>query len=158
MVVPSIVLVSMLQVEVFPEYLGVFFAVIGVIFLFMGARGLRGTLSFRRRAKQTEGVVTDVRARSSGSRSGSDVNIVYYPVLEFTTQDGRRVQTEARTGRSPAPAREGDRVSVEYDPEDPASADIAGSWSGLFLYGLFIVLGSIFTVVGIAVQYVFSLL
>lgn len=158
MVVPSVSPVSMLQVELFPEYLGLFFAVIGVVFVFVGIRGLRGTLSFRRRATQIEGVVTDVRARSSGTHRDGDADIVYYPVLEFTTQDGRQVQTEARTGRSPAPAREGDRVTVQYDPEDPASADIAGSWSGLFLYGLFIVLGSIFTVVGIAVQYVFSLL
>lgn len=146
----------MLQVEVFPEYLGLFFAVIGVIFLFVGVQGLRGTLSFRRRAQQAEGVVTDLRARSSGSRG--DVNIVFYPVLEFTTRDDRQVQTEARTGRSPAPAQEGDRVTIQYDPNDPASADIASSSSGLFLNGLFIVLGSIFTVIGIAVQYVFSLL
>ena len=146
---------SVLQGELFPEYLGVFFAVIGVVFLLVGIHGLRGTLSFRRRAQQAEGVVTDVRARSSG-KSG-DPGIVFYPVLQFTTRDGRQVQTEARTGRSPAPAREGDRVPVQYDPEDPASADIAGSWSGLLLYGVFVVLGSIFTVVGIVVQYAFSL-
>lgn len=147
----------MLQVEVLSEYFGVFFAVIGVIFLLVGGQGLRGTLSFRRRAKQTEGVVTDMRARSSGSRTGGDPNVVYYPVLEFTTQDDCQVETEARSGRSPPPAREGERVTVQYDPADPASADIAGSSSGLFLYGLFVVLGAGFTVVGLVVQYAFSL-
>ena len=147
----------MLQVEVFSEYFGVFFAVIGIIILLVGGQGLRGTLSFRQRAKQTEGVVTDLRAQSSGSRTGGDPNVVYYPVLEFTTQDNRQVETEARSGRSPPPADEGERVTVQYDPADPTSAEIAGNSTGLFLYGVFIVLGAIFTVVGLVVQYALSL-
>lgn len=143
-----------LQVDVFPEYLGVFFAILGSIFLLVGIQGFRGTLSFRRRAQQTEGLVTDVRSRSSGT--GRNTNIVYYPVLQFTTRDGRQVQTETRTGRSPAPAREGDRVTVQYDPEDPASADIAGSWTGIMLYGIFIGLGALFLVIGLVVQFAIS--
>ena len=156
MPVSDVISTRMLQIEVFPEYLGLFFAAIGIIFLLAGVQGLRGTLSFRRRAQQTDGIVTDLRVRSSGSHD--DVDIVYYPVLKFTTHDGRQVQTEARTGSSPAPARDGDQVTVRYDPEDPASADIAGSWGGLFVNGLFVALGSVFTVVGIVVQYAFSLL
>lgn len=153
-VVASIVPMTVWQSEVFLDFIGVFLALIGVIFLLIGVHGFRNTLSFHRRAEEAEGLVTAVRTRSSGT--GHDISVVFYPVVEFTTRDGHQVQTETRTGRSPAPAREGDQVTIEYDPEDPASADLAGSWSGLLLYGIFIGMGTLFTVIGIVVQVAMS--
>lgn len=129
--------------------IGPYFTVGGVFFLLLGCYLLRRSRSFRRKAQSVEGVVTELRTQASGS-FGADAA---YPVLQFTTRDGRDVRTKARTGSLPAPAREGDHVTVLYDPDDPTTADIAGRSADILLSLSFILFGLIFTGIGLLISY-----
>jgi hypothetical protein len=95
--------------------LGLLFSAIGVVLLVRLRR-------FRRTAVRVPGVVADVVYDGSAGDSGSGG--LWFPVLSFTTVEGRPVRTRGRYGRSPARARAGDQVTVLYDPEDPALASL----------------------------------
>ncbi len=60
---------------------------------------------------------------------------IYYPVVRFRTADGREVETQTMMGTSFKRVREGEPVTVLYDPKDPTHAQLERSG------GLVIVLG-----------------
>jgi len=68
------------------------------------------------------------------------------PELRFTLPDGRVVETVARTGTTLDAMKEGKPVTVLYDPEDPAKAQIVSGglavMSGAFI-GIGVILGLI---------------
>jgi len=120
---------------------------VGLLFVFLGIRTLRSSRRFRSRALRAPGVVTDVRYEVVGTDADSGM---WFPVLRFATADGRTVDTTAMYGRSPAPARRGDVVSVLYDPTDPTRAAIDGPIGGGGLIGsIFLGLGLIFALLGL---------
>lgn len=122
--------------------------VFGLLFVFLGRRGIRAARQFRSVAQRAPGVVTDLRFQSvDGSADGA-----WYPVLRFATADGRHVDTTAMYGRIPAPARRGDAVTVLYDPADPTRATLEGSaGTGTFLGALFTGLGLTFALLGLTI-------
>lgn len=108
---------------------------------------------FSRSAQQAEGVVTgmvECRGRghsmwsggtwvdgtwTGGGSAGSLPSTIFYPVVRFRAADGREVETRAMVGTSFKRVREGDPVTVLYDPKDPTCAQLERS------RGLAIVLG-----------------
>lgn len=127
--------------------LPVAFAVFGLLFVAVGARIVQTARRFLRTAHRVPGVVTDLRY-STGSSGSSGT---WYPVLRFTTRDGRQVDTTAMYGTNPAPARAGERVTVLYDPQRPTRAALHGRLGGRLLGSGFIVLGGIFAAVGLGI-------
>lgn len=102
---------------------------------------------FRRRAQRTSGVV--VGFRTSTSRGGGPrPKTMYHPILEFTTQDGRHVKSSPKAGTNPPIARDGDRVTVVYDPREPDQVEVGGKgWIRPTLLVVGAVLGFFFVVV-----------
>jgi hypothetical protein len=109
---------------------------------------------FSQKAQQAEGVVIGVvERRDGGGRStwsggtwvdgtwtggGSGARVpmsIYYPVVRFRAADGREVEARTRMGTSFKRVREGEPVTVLYDPDDPTHAQLERSG------GLVIVLG-----------------
>lgn len=120
----------------------------GLLFVFLGRRGIRAARQFRSVAQRAPGVVTDLRYLTLHDGA----NGAWYPVLRFATADGRHVDTTAMYGRSPAPARRGDAVTVLYDPADPTRAALEGSaGTGTFLGALFTGLGLTFALLGLTI-------
>jgi hypothetical protein len=129
------------------------FAVGGVLACASGIWTLVAGWRFSRRAQQAEGVVIGVvecrnRGRFmwsggtwvdgtwTGGSFGTSVPVsIYYPVVRFRAADGREVEARTMVGTSFTRVREGDAVTVLYDPKDPTRAQLERS------RGLAIVLG-----------------
>lgn len=124
----------------------VLFTVLGVGFARTGFRIRRTAREFWAVARRAPGVVTDLRYRSAGRDASGGT---WFPVLRFVTADGRQIDTEAMYGRSPAPARRGDEVTVLYDPDDPTQATLGGRSGGRLLGTVFIVMGLLFAAIGL---------
>jgi hypothetical protein len=123
------------------------FAVVGLLFVVIGARIVQTARRFLRTAHRVPGVVTDLRY-SAGSSGSSGI---WYPVLGFTTRDGRRVDTTAMYGTNPAPARAGEQVMVLYDPQRPTRAALHGRLGGRLLGSGFVLLGGVLAAVGLVI-------
>lgn len=125
------------------------FRVFGVVFFLAGCGFLWRAWTFRRTAHEVDGVVTDLSTKtkvSSTSSPGKRTKTYYRPVLQFTTRNGRDVETKARIGRTSPPAHEGDRVRVRYDPDDPTNAGIVGQSGGIVGPLVFTLIGLFFVV------------
>jgi hypothetical protein len=112
-------------VTVFGGVAALFFA-IGVVLTVAGTRIRARARGFDQQAVGVPGVVADLKLRRGVGERGEGGSFLWFPILEFTTVDGRQVRTEAMYGSVPAPARPGHRVTVLYDPEQPARARIGG--------------------------------
>ncbi|MGH3729193.1 MAG: DUF3592 domain-containing protein [Micromonosporaceae bacterium] len=98
---------------------GVFVAV-GVGFAAIGQYLVRSARKLASVGVRVPGEVIGMRVDQSAEVGrGSD-----YPILRFRTVDGRDVETSSDIGTDPAPAHEGDQVTVLYDPADPRTARI----------------------------------
>ena len=94
-------------------------------------------------------------ARCPPRKSSGPNSSVAHPVLRFELPDGRTVEVESGAGTNPPSAREGDTVTVLYDPADPTVARIDGLMNsgrlagviGLVMGILFVVFGSLITAV-----------
>ncbi|HEX6677698.1 MAG TPA: DUF3592 domain-containing protein [Actinomycetes bacterium] len=105
---------------------GAVFAALGAGFVAIGLRTRRSSRAFMARAARVPGLVVDLELHRGRYHHAGDVDSgVWVPRLEFTTVDGRPVQTLAMYGSVPAPARRGDQVMVLYDPDQPTRAQVA---------------------------------
>lgn len=94
---------------------------LGVALLVGGVIAFVYTKRFVSGAERATGTVIDL-----SSRTDSDGDVTYHPVVRFTTAEGRTVQFVSSSGSSPASESEGDRVEVLYDPDDPEDAKLSG--------------------------------
>ncbi|MCM2344615.1 MAG: DUF3592 domain-containing protein [Alphaproteobacteria bacterium] len=80
---------------------------------------------FELHAVKTRGEV--VRLISKSDSEGT----TYYPVIGFTTQDGKDVEFSDNVGSNPPSAERGDEVAVLYNPERPSDAIVDRGWFNL---------------------------
>jgi hypothetical protein len=111
-------------VRVSPEFLlrwlPPLFLVLGVVFLVVAVVTFVLTLRFVAGAERVTGTVTDVSRETD-----SEGEVLFYPVVRFTTAEGRTLEFRSSTGSS-SPPQPGDRVEVLYDPDDPQDARLSG--------------------------------
>jgi hypothetical protein len=80
------------------------------------------------------------------------LGFVYRPTVVFTTADGQEVKATSRTGTNPRPGKVGDSVTVYYDPGDPQRVQVSSARRVRSCIEIaFIVLGTPFVVVGVAI-------
>jgi hypothetical protein len=130
---------------------GAFFVLFGLAFVVIGAVvSVRGR-AYRRRALTAPGVVTDLRARWTGSDAGGGPGggTAYFPVLRFQLGDGRHAEVESFEGANPPKVRPGQPVTVLYDPADPGRAKVDDGRRGSGAWVL-VAAGLLFVTVGIA--------
>ena len=126
---------------------GAAFAGIGALLFAIGVAITRSNRAFARRALRAPGQVTGVHSSAGGTTA------IAYPQLRFALPDGRVVEIAARTGTNFERLREGDAVTVLYDPADPTKArvDSRRASAGATLLGAaFLVLGGVFVLLGLA--------
>lgn len=71
---------------------------------------------------QAEGVVFEVNYVSDIAVDTSTGSMgMYYPVIRFLTKENEWITRQYNIGRYPSAYREGDKVVVFYDPDDPTS-------------------------------------
>jgi hypothetical protein len=124
---------------------GAAFAGIGLLLVVVGIVIARSQRAFHRRARRAPGYVTDVKWSAVGPQA--DTTMAAYPVVRFTLPDGREVETTARTGTTVDAMKQGKRVTVLNDPDDPAQAQVASS-GGAIASGVFIGVGVILMLLG----------
>lgn len=123
------------------------FLVLGILFIRAGRRGMADAEAFTQRAASAPGVVTAVNARRSGN--GETRDLLFFPVVRFTTAGGEEVTAEVAVGGRPAPAKQDQAVTVLYDPADPSRPRLPGfAGSGRLTGVILLVLGIVFTVIG----------
>jgi hypothetical protein len=124
---------------------GAAFAGVGALLLAIGAVIARANRRFTRGARRAPGVVTGVRWSAVGPPA--DTTTTPLPELRFTLPDGRVVETVARAGTTLDAMQEGKAVTVLYDPDDPARAQVA-SGGATALGVAFIVIGGVCVLLG----------
>ncbi|HTM68610.1 MAG TPA: DUF3592 domain-containing protein [Candidatus Binatia bacterium] len=127
-------------------------ACVGIVFLFFGLAMLVGggywavrTQRFIGSAEKAQGRVIAL-VPHSGSKGGT----TYAPTVQYTTKDGQATTFTSSTSSSPPAHREGDIVTVLYDPAKPDKAEInafTDLWLGPLIVGI---MGAIFTLIAIA--------
>ncbi len=107
---------------------------VGLVFSIIGIMRLRNERAFARSAAQASGVVVGFQRRRLSRRSSSRLRsrVYDFPVVRYTTQTGQRIEFASRTATQPRVVREGEAVTVLYDPAVPQQARIA---SGCLQYG-----------------------
>jgi hypothetical protein len=101
---------------------GAVFAGIGALLVAAGIVVARANRRFDRRALRAPGRVTGVRWDAIGPPANR--TMTGFPELRFTLPDGREVETVARTGTTFEAMKEGEAVTVLYDPADPRQARV----------------------------------
>ncbi|MEU7860152.1 DUF3592 domain-containing protein [Nonomuraea sp. NPDC049141] len=129
--------------DLFP-YLPLLFVAFGGLIVLRSIKGIIDGKQFVRRAQRVPGVVSDVRTTFVGQ--GERLRATQWPVLTFTTVEGREITTEAAT---PSGLGIGNETEVLYDPQDPTSAMPAddadgGGYSGIVFGLIAVVIGLFF--------------
>lgn len=130
-----------------PRWLAWLFLLIG-----LGAAGGAGIavwleLDFRGRSAEAEGRIVQMIQRANTSGTGSR-SATWTPVFAFRTPDGKEVRVEAGFSSSPPCCAVGDRVTVRYDPANPASAQMAGFLSSWLVATILGGMGAVFLLIG----------
>ena len=93
------------------------------------------------------GRVVDVVVRRELVNEKNDiVRDFYYPVIEFTANDGRRRSVQISEGSGSPYYEKGNEITVRYDPEHPLDARIKSASSNMLMW----VLPGITGILGIA--------
>lgn len=125
------------------------FTLVGGIFAVAGVRMVVSWQAFRMRAVRCTGTVTEIRTKFSSRASGSGSRTIHYPVLAFRTTDGKDVQTQAMNGSSPTLLKEGQQVTVMYDPRNPTQAYAGRGFAGRLMPLIFLVVGGVVLAFGL---------
>lgn len=123
---------------------GIFF-IVGVVFLIGTIWSWLSTQRFLNTAETATGTVKELLLVRSGGESGG---YVYYPVVEYETRGGEKVEFQSTAGSSPASYTVGENVEVLYVSQKPQEAKIKGFMDVWFLVVIFGVFGVVFTLLG----------
>jgi len=135
---------------------GAVFAGIGAILFAAGVLVTRANRRFVRGAARAPGHITGIRWDAIGPQG--HVTMTGFPELRFTLPDGRVVETVSQSGTTLQAMREGEAVTVLYDPADPTTAQVgtgARTVVGVALIaigGIAVLLGAALVAAGIALD------
>jgi hypothetical protein len=116
-----------------------------ILWIFSGVAALMlliaGIASFNNIAKiinerSAEGVVVKMNMRYDYAEDDSRqvVGETYFPVVQFTADDGRRRDVPLSEGSYPPAYEVGDKVKVRYNPAHPLDARIDSSGSAMLMW------------------------
>lgn len=118
--------------------------VIGVGIGFFGWNLRASTQEFVDASERADGVVVQVDTVRK-----SDGDILYHPVVEFTTVTGELVEYRSASGSNPPALNVGERVEVFYDPDLPSNAKV-NSFVDLWMFStIMLVFGGFFVFAGV---------
>lgn len=120
------------------------FGGMGLLFIGIAFVVWMRTREFISKAQETKGIVIRML-----SKRGSKGGIIYAPVFQFRTIDGRTIEVEESMYSKPPQFQEGQSVDILYDPQNPEKARVK-KWANLYFLPLVLGgMGAIFIVIGI---------
>jgi hypothetical protein len=136
--------------------LGIFTGVAVLMLLIAGIASFNNISKINREAS-APGRVVDMTKQLEYDDQYRDrvIGEAYYPVVEFTANDGKRRQVQLNEGSFPAAYEVGDEVTILYEPSHPLDARIKsfGSSAGMWILpGITGILGISFLVAVLAVR------
>lgn len=147
------------QISQFPFEKIVLSVFTGVAVLMLLIAGIASFNNVRKidREESAPGRVVDMTRRLEYDEEDRDrvIGETYYPVVEFTANDGKRRSVQLSEGSWPPAYEIGDEVTVLYEPESPLDARIKsfGSSAGMWVLPVITgILGIAFLVAVIVVQ------
>lgn len=102
--------------------------------------GIAGWMFYQQKSLENRGMTTTGTVTRLVASTDSD-GTTYAPVFEFKTQGGRTFEIQSDSYSSPPAYEVGQRVTIIYDPEKPATAQIQGENTLLII--IFAVVGGI---------------
>lgn len=114
------------------------FAAIGTFFVALGLIFAVPTLLQLNSFARAEGSVVDYSQRGDTT----------YPIVQFTTPDGRRWEFEDRVGSDPPQFKLEQNVDVRYDSSNPRNAFVNTAVNLWVLPGIFCLVGGVFALIG----------
>ena len=141
------------------DVFGLAFRVIGGVFLLLGSTAAVFTLVFVIQAVRVSGTVIDYAVEQNAiaflaADDGS--GMLYYPVVEYYSQDGERHVVTGRAARMRRVYELGEPVGVLMSPDQPANARINtafGVWGSAIILGG---LGALFVVISLLAPHGFG--
>ena len=131
----------------------------GVAVLMLMIAGIASFNNIRKisREENAPGIVVDMTKRIEYDEQDFNrvIGETYYPVVEFTANDGKRRTVQLSEGSFPPAYEIGDEVTVLYDPEHPLDARIKSFGSSALMWilpGITGILGVAFLGAVIVVQ------
>jgi len=106
------------------KIIGLIFFLIGLVLLVAGLLSYNFTQKFITNSEVTTGTVIDLVRGTSDSDNSGTVTYIYYPVVQFKTNNGSVIEFKSSVGSNPPSARKGDQVQVRYPEQDPYKARI----------------------------------
>ena len=119
-------------------YVSIMLAFGGTLFLFIGWREWKNTLSILNSGIKTQGFVVDNVHR--GKRVGEiGLSTSLAPVVQFNTNDGKEVKYYSQTYTTPASYAIGEMVEIWYVQSNPQKATMGGKdvWIFPIVFGIF---------------------
>lgn len=134
------------------------FLIIGALIAGSGLIWTAHTALFLSRSEKIQGEIVEVIAitstRSPSERAGAIQPTNYYPVVGFTASSGKRHEVKSSRAARTDHYRQGDEVTVHYDPRDPTQAFIRDAWILWFSPGVLLGAGLIWmTFVGVLLHF-----
>lgn len=137
--------------------LGIFTGV-AILMLVIAAIATGSNLMTLSKEKSAPGRVVDVVMRREYiNEQDHIIQDYYFPVVEFTADDGHRRSVQMQAGSSSQEYEKGNEVTVRYDPEHPLQARIDSAGSAALMWilpGITGILGIVFLGAVILVQQV----
>lgn len=130
--------------------IGIFLMLFGALFVGIGFFVWQDNRSFVSKAATAEGIVVEMRSRTSRDSDG-DVSTTYYPVVRFQPEFGEPITFAANFSTNPPEYRVEDRVTVYYNPSDPTDARLSSAGLSVWLPLIFGIVGGVAFVVGLIV-------
>lgn len=124
------------------------FEIGGIFMVTTGVKRISSTRTFLAGAVKTEGVVAKLRVKTTSSgASVTDRETFYYSVIEFTPEGADEiVRFTSSTGSSTPMHREGEKVTLYYQPDSYRDARL-DSFFTLWGFSIIIVIFGIFTMI-----------
>lgn len=123
--------------------MGIVFVLVGLLLGAIAVFILMRTRAFLSVAQEAQGTVVQMIYSSDSDGGG------YAPVFTFRTITGQDITKSENLYSNPPQFKEGQVVSVLYDPEDPSRARIKKGFNLYFAPALLGFLGSVFGCIGI---------
>jgi hypothetical protein len=108
--------------------------VLSAFFIFMGVHFWQKSNHLLAKGKKANAIIF-----KNNYKNSSDTGM-YYPVVRFLTDKQEWITQELQIGYNPA-KKEGTKLEVIYDPNDPATVEINSTFQLKILPGLFIIIG-----------------
>lgn len=127
------------------------FLFVGLVFILIGLYFIRKTHQYKTNGIKATAIIKEVVSQRTTEVSNNSFNkeMMYYPVLTFTSKDGKSITKQSNSGRNtPTAYKVGDPVTIYYKAQNPEDFIIDNFLTTKLLPYGFLSIGAILFIVG----------